>query len=764
MRKELLAAALSILMASLVPSALAQQQADSVDVLDCDLAVDLSAGKNFPGDATLTVRLASECSSLKLGLFGKVDSVWVDGRHEPDATIDSIPTAGHTAGDTLKVRVKYHGSGYVESYGWGGFHFDKNMSYNLGVGFGTNPHNMGRALMPCRDNFHDKATYTLRVTTLQDWTAECGGTLLQRDTLEDGREHSVWRIDQPVSTYLVSVSQAHFRRISRMVAGEDGDYPLTLGYTTQDSSRVRRAFDCLDSVVPMFERCLGPYRWGRIGYIATEQGSMEHVNNIALDRSFIASTSERGQMTIAHELGHAWFGNLITCATEADMWINEGGASFCSELAMEATKGTDAARRYYQTNLESVLRTTHRTDGGYRALSPMPHQYTYGSTTYDKGALVWHSLRGLMGDSLFYASMRRLMDDLSFSTATAAEVRDSLESYTGLNLGAFFDFHVFNPGFVDYHVELSGDMREVRLQAQGVGTDVVPAYSTVPVTFFAHDGTATTRWLGMEGTETTHQIEGLGDVAYCVLDYNTALSDAATVERLPLDGTGQRTSKVAHMRVQLDGNGKPGSHIVVEHHWGRPYDTDTLAGIVRTANRYWIVRGEQGQCFGTQGQFYYIREGNGQGAYPNLDPGLYSHEASHDSLLLLYRSSSDEPWQAVSHSFIGDRSEGYMLTDNLRIGEYTLAIADLSQLGLARPQSRTVNLFPNPVRSGGTVRIDLPEGGPCSVSVTDCTGRTLWSHGNCTGWLTVALPLPAGTYLVRIENNIVSLQSKLTVL
>jgi hypothetical protein len=79
---------------------------------------------------------------------------------------------------------------------------------------------------------------------------------------------------------------------------------------------VSQTFALLDNVVPMFEQCFGPYRWGRIGYIATPKGSMEHTNNIALVADFVSSMTEPAQTTIAHELGHAWFGNLITCADD----------------------------------------------------------------------------------------------------------------------------------------------------------------------------------------------------------------------------------------------------------------------------------------------------------------------------------------------------------------------------------------------------------------------------------------------------------------
>jgi len=753
--------ALAIILLGLFYGFCAQAQStDTVDVLDYDVSVDLSAGKPFAGDATLTVRLASDCPSIALTLRGTADTVWVDDTLLDTADLAAIPTATYGADDTLAVRVKYHGTGYVENYGWGGFHFDSDMSYNLGVGFNVDPHVMGNVLMPCRDNFHDKATYTLRLRAKKGWTAECSGTLLSRTLAADSTEHSVWRIAQPVSTYLVSVSQSAWKRLYTDVSSTYGTYPVTLGYLQGDSSRVARTFAELDSVVPMYERCLGPYRWDRIGYIATTKGSMEHVNNIALVKEFMTSTTERAQMTIAHELGHAWFGNLVTCHTEADMWFNEGGASFCSELAMEANKGSEAAKRYYQTNLETVLREAHINDGGYRPLSPMPHDHTYGTTTYDKGALVWHSLRGYLGDSLFYNSMQRLFADKAFSTVDANEVRDSLSAYSGVTLDDFFNFHVFSSGFVDYHLHLDAQ-GEMTVRQQGVGTDATVEGNRVPVTFFSASGESARRVLAFDGSEGHVALDLPFEAQYYVLDYDCEISDAATLAVFRKGGS--LLNKPAH--IKFSGSLPATGEIVVEHHWGHPWDADTMTGVSRTAGRYWVVRGAESIYNGLQGQFHFVRDGYTDGNYPYLDKG-FAGTAAVDSVAVLYRSGYGEPWQAVSHRRTGD-DEGYFLVDNLRPGEYTLAVVDTNMLAITDAglpsQGQTLTLFPNPVAAGSALTLKVPIDGSFTVRIFDASGRQVWQKRCCHSGRQIRPRLTSGSYLVRIENNFVSLQSKLIV-
>lgn len=733
------------------------QVADSVDVLDYDIFVDLSAGKPFAGEAVVTMNLLRPCANISLQLAGTADSVEVNGTRLASPTLSALPTSGIAVGQSFDVHVWYHCNGYVESGGWGGMHFDSDMSYNLGVGFDADPHVMGRAFFPCRDNFTDKATYTLRVKAKTGWTAECGGMLQSRILNADSTESSVWRIAQQTPTYLVSVSQAAWKRIYDSIPSLYDTYPATYGYLHYDSTRVRRAFAELDSVVPMFERCFGPYRWGRIGYIATNKGSMEHVNNIGLAKQAI-SLAEAGQSTIAHELGHAWFGNLVTCETEEDMWINEGGASFTSEVAMEAVKGREASDDYYQRTLEEVLRTTHVTDAGYRPLSPMPHDYTYGSTVYKKGWMVWHSLRGYLGEEVFYSALQRLMNSCAFGNIDSYRLRDSLSLYTGVDLTDFFDFHVFSPGFVDYHVDLiPGDHPAVNIRQQTVGTTATPRGSMVPVTIFGTDGT-TMKGYFQEGTST---LDVQYDVAFCVLDYNCEFSDAATLGILDLtDYAGLQTLPTEHMKVRMDHNIRS-QKFYAEHHMA-PAMGEMPEGVVRRANRYWMLRGTWTENDSLKGYFRFVRGAASSSSYPNLDRGFYTKAATADSLGLFYRANGSDSWHLVSRTREGNANEGWMVAQNILPGEYTLAVVDFENLSIDTPHpSFNTTLFPNPLSKGQPLTIEVGTEMPFTVTIVDTDGRTVWHRDGCHNGQKLNPQLPKGTYIVTIENKQISIQSKL---
>lgn len=747
----------------------ARAQSDTVDVLDYDLTLDLSNGAPYSGKTVLTMQLLSPCNTIGLQLIGTVDSIKVSGREGLSYDIDSIVLPGIAVGTPFTVTVWYHGNGYVESYGWGGFHFDADMSYNLGVAFNEDPHSVARTMFPCRDNFTDKATYTIRMKTKAGWTAECGGICQSREVNSDNTENSVWRIAQETPVYLVSVSQAAWNRIGRSVQSEYGTYPLSIGYTTQNADLVRQAFEELDSVVPMYERCFGPYRWGRIGYIATHQGSMESVNNIALVNSFVASMDEPAQTTIAHELGHAWFGNLVTCSSEGDMWFNEGGASFTSEVAVESVKGRKASNDYYQRYLEGVIRSNHVSDKGYYALHGMPHSITYGSTTYEKGWMMWHYLRGYLGEEVFYNAMTRLMQSKAFGNVDAYAVRDSLSLYTGVDLTDFFDFHVFNPGFVDYHVEMMrggciDNEVVVTIRQQGVGTNATMRSNRVPVTFFAEgdgwDSTSCKRWFEFDGEFCQESVQLPFVPAFCVLDLDREISDAATNGELTFKGMVQRSADVAHMRTKANQAQTDNVTIYVEHHWGKPYDVDTMAGVTSCINRYWVVNTTI-PLRDVQGMFRFVCNNYVAGSYPHLDRGrLLSN--SIDSAVVLYRPDAGQPWRAVSHVRLDNNQESFFVVDNIQAGEYTIAVVDSNIVGIVAPEDvATTRLFPNPLSRGEALSVEAPVDGPYSVRIYDSAGRLVWKRDNVVNGQKLQPGLAAGTYTVHIDNKQVSLQSKL---
>ncbi|MCS7084884.1 MAG: M1 family aminopeptidase, partial [Bacteroidia bacterium] len=193
-----------------------------------------------------------------------------------------------------------------------------------------------------------------------------------------------------------------------------------------------------------------------IGYVAVamQGGAMEHACNIAYPENCIGGGDECERLWV-HELAHSWFGNLTTCASAGDMWLNEGFARYCELLFAEAVEGRAAFTQALRELKHTVFTHTLRQDGPL-PVAGVPDDKTYSSSVYDKGALVVHALRNRMGDSLFFAGLKAYFQAYAFGNATSRMLNETLSRATGAELHSFFDDWVFSPGHVHLSARAAG--------------------------------------------------------------------------------------------------------------------------------------------------------------------------------------------------------------------------------------------------------------------------------------------------------------------
>ena len=257
----------------------------------------------------------------------------------------------------------------------------------------------------------------------------------------------------------------------------------------------------------------------------------------------------------------------------------------------------------------------------------------------------------------------------------------------------------------------------------------------------------------LSGTDTVIAVTGLPfSPVRCLLDPDCEISDAATRCEMHLTETGAQTNNAAHFRVNVTELTDP-IDIYVDHHWGKPYGLDTVAGVLRTPGRYWTVSGNFDYSNRISGQFHYCRTNH-------LDQGFYESAGTLDSIVLMHRYNSHHPWGCVSHSH-NSSANGYF-SCLLEQGEYALAVVDRALVGIEEPSSKSdISLFPNPLRKGEALTINTPVEGSFTVTIHDTAGRRVWRKKGCRNGQSLHPTLKAGTYLVTIENNCVSLQAKL---
>nr|NQU89416.1 T9SS type A sorting domain-containing protein [Bacteroidota bacterium] len=654
-------------------------------------------------------------------------------------------------GDEVVVKVAYHGEPFHED--WGGFHFSGAYAFNLGVGFDSDPHNLGKAWFPCIDDFHDRAIYEIFVTVDEPKVAVCGGTLLEIINNGNGTQTYRWKLHDDIPTYLASVAIGEYINMPMTFNSLTGeDIPIGLYVRPADTAKVEGTFQTLIPTLEAYENWFGPYLWERVGYVGTAIGAMEHSTNIAFPH-FCISGNLNYESLMAHELSHQYFGDGITCASAEDMWINEGWAVFCELLYWEAIYDQQTANEVYREKHKEVVYKAHIDDGGYLALYGIPTEYTYGETVYQKGGIVCHTLRNYIGDEEFFPAVREYVDAYKFNYASSWDLRDILTAHTSLNLDDFFEGWVFSPGFPEFSVDSfavanSGSSYDVTVFAKQKLKGATSFYNSnrVDVTFMNDEWETETQLMEFSG-ETGGQTFNIGfEPTLVMMDYYDKCADATSDENVIITETGNKN--LGYVYVNLTTNEiSPGdsAFVRVTHRWVAPDPLKTpLQGLTLSDYRHWRIDGIFPEGFALSGSFFYSK-------YNYLDNTLLTN--ANDSIVILYRPSREADWQSVYFNQTGNANIGYIEVPYLHKGEYTLAVWDEMYVGLNsenKSSENNIEVYPNPAND--VVFIHFRMYIPLLIDIYSSNGSLVQEIKNdqkndSIRWDCSAMP--SGTYYIR---------------
>ena len=352
--------------------------------------------------------------------------------------------------DSLSVSY----SGNPLSSGFGSFEVDTHngdpVLWTLSEPFGA------KAWWPCKQDLIDKIDILdVYITsprfnpTNEEYVAVSNGLELSQ-TINGSNKTTHFKHQHPIPAYLVAIAVTNYTVYSHTVAN-NGDpfeiinyiYPEDLAYAQQ---RTPVTVDIMDLYANLFE----PYPFADEKYGHAEfgwGGGMEHTTV-----SFMGGLS-RG--LIAHELGHQWFGDKVTCGSWQDVWLNEGFATYLAGMVIENMDGQSAFRTWKQDQISSI---TDYPDGSVY----VPAQDTTSVNrifnsrlTYNKGSMVLNMLRKKLGDAVFFQGLKDYLDDpaLSYGYAKTPDLIRNMETASGVNLSEFFNDWIYDEGYPRFTIK-----------------------------------------------------------------------------------------------------------------------------------------------------------------------------------------------------------------------------------------------------------------------------------------------------------------------
>lgn len=352
-----------------------------------------------------------------------------------------------------------------------------------------------RYWFPCFDAPHEKATTAITITVPQPYFALSNGELLATERDEAaGTITYHWLQDQPHSTYLITLVVGDFSEHTELV----NKLPVQWYVQPGREADGQRAFGDTLAMVRFFSAKLGvPYPWNKYAQIAVTDfvfGGMENTGTTT--QTDLTLHDERAHLDfssnglVAHELAHQWFGNLLTCKHWSHAWLNEGFATYFDALFLEHHKGVDEFRYAMYQNAKHYFREDAE---NYRR-PLVTNVYTepidlFDHHLYEKGSLVLHMIRYLLGDNLFWQAMQHYVSANEYQVVETIDLERAIEAVSGRNLQAFFKQWIYQGGYPEYQVEFAWDettmIATVTVQQQqqtGTEHDVETPLFDMPIT------------------------------------------------------------------------------------------------------------------------------------------------------------------------------------------------------------------------------------------------------------------------------------------
>lgn len=712
------------------------RRSDSINILNYSIYIDVTDAKNKSITAHTTVTFKTKLPELEWIILDlkdlTVDSIYYKGRklnfNYSDQLIQAYFGEKLALDLVASLDIFYHGVPSRDPV-WGGFYFADPYIYNLGIGLSTTPPNFGKVWFPCFDNFVERSTYDYYVTSVAPARAYCVGTFVSEDSLDDNRIYRHYSMKDEIPTYLSSIAVSEYVIEKLNHTGVFGNVPIELIARKTEINQMKNQFDKLPKAIDAFEFWFGPYRFERVGFVATTQGAMEHPTNTAYPVGTITGGDlTQNERLFAHEFGHQWWGNLTTLDDARDMWIKEGNAEYSAHLFFEFAYGRERFVKVVKENLANIIFNAHLNDGDYLPLSPMPYESTYGTHTYRKGAAMIHNLRGYLGDSAYRKVCHVIFDSLSGTSMNAFQFRDFLNRNSGKDMTNFFNDHIFNRGYCAFFVDsfefktVNGkNYADVNIKQKGHHADHIFTEAPLKISFYDRNLNRFENSLVLSGSSSWRTIELPNNfqTAFILLNDGQELNLASLQDQTIVSKTGG---------ISLSGSGMSpnvaeitdSAFVHIVHHLVGPSADRKLDNVLKiSTNHFWQVNTLPFGKLKLTGRLDY-NGSNAQGLDADI---IYTSE---DSVILVYRKDWTEPWREYSDytrlKVTPNDRRGFMRLDVLIPGEYALANGYSSLSKVSEERFVKLDIFPNP--ANGIVNVKLPEqSGIAALQLVDIQGR-----------------------------------------
>lgn len=311
---------------------------------------------------------------------------------------------------------------------------------------------------PTIDKPNQKMTNEIYITHEKKYVSLSNGTLVSTKENTDSTVTDFWKMDLPHAPYLVMMAVGDFA-ITR-----DSWRDMEVNYYTEKkyAPYAKQIFGNTPQMIEFFSQKLGfDYPWQKYSQVVVRDyvsGAMENTS-ATLHGEFIQRNSrelldETYEDVISHELFHQWFGDLITCESWSNIPLNESFATYGEYLWNEYKYGKEYADYKQWENYEKFMEESETKNVDLIRFHYNNREDMFDRHSYEKGGILLHYLRNIIGDDAFFQSLELYLKTNQFKSAEIHNLRLAFEQVTGKDLNVFFNQWFFNSGYpklkIDY--------------------------------------------------------------------------------------------------------------------------------------------------------------------------------------------------------------------------------------------------------------------------------------------------------------------------
>ena len=319
-----------------------------------------------------------------------------------------------------------------------------------------------RYYLPTYDYPNDRLTTETILTVPAAWLTVANGKLMSTKDAGNGMKTWTWQENIPSSTYLITVVAGEFDEVKDNWRGK----PVTYYAPKGRGDRLKINYERTPQMLELFSKKLGvEYPWEKYAQVMVDDfvaGGMENSSattntSSSLIHPTLAPEYTTGQdPLISHELGHQWFGDLVTCKDWGNIWLNEGFATFMETVWVESYFPKDQSEYERWSNVREWFG-----QGDLWAKPIVRHDFDdsseFDGNAYGKGGMVLYMLRHQLGDEAFYGGLKHYLEVNRGKNVVTADLAKAIEEETHTNVDQFFTQWVYGAGAPKFDLSYAYD-------------------------------------------------------------------------------------------------------------------------------------------------------------------------------------------------------------------------------------------------------------------------------------------------------------------